>query len=1343
MVQGDDSKSPQASGTPRAREASPLSVQQQRLWFLEQLEHSGAAYHAAALLRIEGPLDYAVLQQSVNALLERHPQLASRIVVEAGQPLQIGGEAGRSCFGPIDTTNLSERDGQGLLEASRSQFEPAFDLERGPLFRVALLQIRPDDHVLAMIAHQIVCDDDSMELAVQDLASFYAAYRKRSKPDLPALRSGYSDYTVRQRQYLESSSFDDDLAFWKTKLEGSAAGLELPADFPRPAEPSFRGNREVFRLPDALIAELRTLSRQETAAPQEIFLTTLVALLRRYCPIDNLLLGLPTNQRDSDIEHIVGLLANSLVLRADVSGDPTFRELLQRVRRSVSEAADHRNLPFGILVEHLHLQRDLSRNPLFQVAFAFRHPPELPAIPGLKLSRYDFPTNTETLDLSVSVSETAAGLETAFSYSSDLFRPATIERMRGHFETMLQEIIRDPNCPISKLPLLSPHEHQLLRSAWNDTDSELPPVTYRDLFEKQVQIKPSAVALVVADQKLTYADLNERANRLAWHLGKLGAKPATLVGIYMDRSAEMLVALLGIMKAGAAYVPLDPAFPRDRLAFIANDAGLQLLVTQRHLTDSLPVQNAQIVVLDADWPMIAQESSQDPPATASPTDLAYVLYTSGSTGQPKGVQIEQRSLVNFLLSMQREPGFRAGDVLLAVTTLSFDIAGLELYLPLATGGTLVIARRDEATDGPTLQGLMRSTATSVMQATPATWRLLLESGWPGDTNLKILCGGEALPRELAEQLIPRSAELWNMYGPTETTIWSSVCPVREANWSMAPIGFPVANTQMHVLDPQNTLLPIGVRGELHIGGAGLARGYWNRPELTAQKFIPDPFSSEPGARLYKTGDLVRRLPDGNIQYLGRTDNQVKVRGFRIELGEIESVLTEHPAIRQAAVIVREDRPGDKQLVAYIIADKEAPPASSELRRFSKEKLPEYMLPSQFVTLEAFPLTPNGKVDRKALSALASAPPEPGQRMAPRDQLESTLVEIFERVLGVQPVGIQDDFFTLGGHSLMAARMIREIHQATGNRIPLSALFQAATVEYLAELLRKSKSTTAELTAMPIQQGDPSTPSFFAIVSPGENALGYALLARHMGKQQTMYRIQGAGPVAIDRPYSASELDRLAEEYVDAMRGVQREGPYYFGGMCDGAHIGLRMARKLEERRERVGMFAIFDTWVLENSQRPVLWLWHYYSERLQGFRKLPLSRKLQVISGFVSRLGNKSLGLPKQRSAWSEAYWPGEQFVPPVIQGEITLFKRAQQPYYYVRDPLMGWGPRAMGGVNIHVLPIDHEEMLREPDVQILGDRLRESILRLSAVDSTLPRNVRSVIDSKEPVGFAQGRNSA
>ncbi len=659
-------------------------------------------------------------------------------------------------------------------------------------------------------------------------------------------------------------------------------------------------------------------------------------------------------------------------------------------------------------------------------------------------------------DLTVAIYEQGKSLSVLWRYNTDLFDVTTISRMSGHFQTLLEAIVSDPEQRLSDLPMLTAVEHRQLLVEWNDTERDYPKVKcLHELIEAQVERTPDAVALVFEDKQLTYRELNSRANQLAHYLRELGIGPDSLVGICVERSVEMVVGLLGILKTGGAYVPLDPAFPKGRLRFMLEDAQVKAVVTQREVRSDLPEHGARTICLDSDWSAIGRESTENFACDATPQNRAYVIYTSGSTGKPKGVEITHGSVVNFLTSMREKPGMTERDVMLAVTTISFDIAGLELYLPLVVGGRVVIASREIAVDGTRLSQHINNSQATVMQATPATWRILIDAGWEGSKQLKILCGGEALPRELANKLIEKSAALWNMYGPTETTIWSTVHQVSSTEGPVL-VGRPIANTRIYILDHYMQPAPIGVPGELCIGGAGVARGYMNRPELTQEKFIADPFSEEPGARIYRTGDLARYLPDGNIELLGRIDHQVKVRGFRIELGEIEAVLREHPALRDAVVLAREDVPGDKRLVGYVVAA-EPPPTTGELRSFLQRKLPDYMVPGMFVFLEALPLTPNGKVDRRALPAPDMTRPElESVFVAPEGGVEKTLAEIWRAVLGVERVGIHDNFFDLGGHSLLLTKVHSQLQAALGREVAMIDLFRYSTISTLAKYLSNGR-----------------------------------------------------------------------------------------------------------------------------------------------------------------------------------------------------------------------------------------------------------------------------------------------
>jgi thioesterase domain-containing protein len=713
-----------------------------------------------------------------------------------------------------------------------------------------------------------------------------------------------------------------------------------------------------------------------------------------------------------------------------------------------------------------------------------------------------------------------------------------------------------------------------------------------------------------------------------------------------------------------------------------------------------------------------------------------VIYTSGSTGKPKGVQIQHRSVVNFLYSMQREPGVSRDDVLVAVTTLSFDIAGLEMYLPLLSGARLVVASREQAQDGRRLKLLLEESRATAMQATPATWRLLFASGWKGNRELKVLVGGEALPPDLAGELVSSCGPVWNMYGPTETTIWSTVYRVEERHQGLIPIGKPIANTQAYILDVNHRPVPIGVPGEVYLAGDGLARGYLGRPDLTAERFVPNPFHPEAGARMYRTGDVARFLPDGNILYLGRIDNQVKVRGFRIELGEIESVLSKLPSVRSAAVVAREDRAGDKRLVAYVVPSSDQEFSGVRLRDFLKQSLPEYMVPSTFVKMDTLPLSPNGKINRSALPAPDSSQAEGGTTIAARDDLELQLVNIWKKVLGVPNVGITDNFFDLGGHSLLAARMLCEIDMLLAKEIPLSALFRSATVESLAALIREAPESGPDPFVMQIQPGTGGVP-FFAIVAPGEDSLGYAMLARHMGPDQAVYKIQANAPVVGKRPYTEEEMRWMASEYVAAIRTVQQEGPYCLGGLCDGVHIAERVILELEAQGHQVGLFAIIDTWVLQNTQRRWLWRLSYLQQRLREINSLSLAEQFQVYTRWVTNQIRRLTGNTPVRTEWQETYWP-DNYTSTVFRAPVVLFKRPKQPFYYVKDHQMGWGGRTKSGVEIHEIDFDHVQLLREPHVRALGEKLVACIGRVSS-QSGSPR-VREQSRNPEPSVMSSGR---
>ncbi len=884
------------------------------------------------------------------------------------------------------------------------------------------------------------------------------------------------------------------------------------------------------------------------------------------------------------------------------------------------------------------------------------------------------------------------------------------------------------------------------------------------LFEAQVRARPQAIAVRFGTRSLTYDELNRQANRLARYLIAAGVGPEVPVGLHVGRSPELLVSVLGVLKAGGAYVPLDPAFPKDRIAWMIEDSRPPLLLTQSWLAPGLPAHQAHLVCLDDDWEAAAPVVAEGPDGGARPENLAYVIYTSGSTGKPKGVQIPHRSLVNFLQSMRGEPGLGENATLLAVTTLSFDIAALELFLPLVTGALVVIASREAAADGIQLAELIDRSGATVMQATPATWRLLFDTGWKGRKGLKILCGGEVLPRPLAHQLTKRCESVWNMYGPTETTVWSTLHRVSDGD-DKIPIGRPIAETQVYVLDANLRRVAPGEEGELYIGGAGLARGYRNRPALTAERFVADPFGDRPGARLYRTGDLARFRPDGTLDCLGRADHQVKIRGYRIELGEIEAALAHHAAVREAVVVPREDVPGDKRLVAYLAARAGQSPTAALLRQSLREKLPDYMVPAAFVFLDALPLTPNGKVDRLALPAPDDANPALGRDLtAARDRIEAKLVRIWERVLGIRPIGIRDNIFELGVHSLTAARLFVEIEKSFGKRLPVGSLFLSPTIGELAELLRRKRKTNGWSSLVPIQpQG--TKPNLFLVHGGAGTILLYHELSRRLGLDQPIYGLQMRGLYGKDAPHT--QIEDMATHYLKEIRSHQPQGPYLLGGYCFGAIVAYEMAQQLVSQGEQVGALVNFNgpspLYIKRNMERAAAAVTRG-REGSDTEGREPLSSSLRtrirkVVRRRVRQMRRAPrimlrnfylrLGLPLPESARDTFFRTSNNkaellYHPSPYPGRMLLF-RARKVF---TDPELGWGQLVGGGIDAYEIPGDHDDqrsIMKEPSVSLVAHHLEQSlepVLRqplTKSTESLLARGVAIPISSTDGLAAEAG----
>jgi len=1011
-----------------------LSFAQQRLWFLNQFDAESAEYNIPVGFRLSGDLDLQTLRKALLQLIERHESLRTVFRDVEGQPRQVVLTNAEVVLPMVDLRPrpLENREKDARFEMSVDAKRP-FNIATGPVMRGTLFQVDDREFLLYINVHHIAFDGWSSGILVRELKTIYEALAAGQESPLPPLAVQYLDFAVWQRSWLQGKTLEDQLAYWKKQIAGTPP-LELATDRPRPAVRTSKGTTFPIRIDRELTNQLEELGRKEGCT---LFVTLLAAfrtLLHRYSNQDDFAIGtLIANRTRPELEGLIGFFANTLALRTEIDRSTTFRSLMATERRSAYDAYDHQDLPFEKVVEELSPERDLSRTPYFQVMFILQNAPtgqegkaDAPQQMEISMLGVDSETSKFELTLYLTQGEEVTGF---FEYNSDLFDRSTLERLTHHYLVLLRGITAAPDRQLSAYELMTEDERQKVVLEWNHTETSYPDLCLHQLFEQQAKERPDAVALKADDISLTYRELDERANQLANLLIGRNLPPESFVGVCTDRSSHMVVALLGVLKAGCAYLPMDPLYPADRLAFMIEDTKARVVLSLSSLREKLPSFAGEILLLDEAQAALEAAGKERPALRALPGNLAYVIHTSGSTGQPKGVVVSHQAVTNFLVSMADRPGLTAADALLAVTTISFDIAGLELYLPLAVGARLVLASREVASASEKLMETLKAEGITVMQATPATWQLLYGGGWTGDPDLKVLCGGEALSPELADRLLRSCKSVWNVYGPTEATIWSTVHRVDadDGTAGSVSIGRPLANTRIYIVDRLFQPVPIGVPGELLIGGDGLARGYLNRPDLASEKFMADPFAhaESPGSRLYRTGDLVRYTPDGRISFLGRIDYQVKVRGYRIELGEIEAVLDHHAAIEKSVVITREDTPGSVRLVAYIVGpgNPEGLPKAGELKDFLKAKLPEYMVPAIYVPLAELPLTPNGKINRRALPKPDPSLMRSKEFVAPKGEKEEKLAEVWQKILDIKQVGAEDDFFELGGDSLLVIRMI--------------------------------------------------------------------------------------------------------------------------------------------------------------------------------------------------------------------------------------------------------------------------------------------------------------------------------
>ncbi|WDD36480.1 amino acid adenylation domain-containing protein (plasmid) [Nostoc sp. UHCC 0926] len=1356
----------------------PTSFAQQRLWFLDQLAPGNPFYNVSTALHLTGSLNFTALKQTFNEIVRRHETLRTRFVMVEQQPVQAIAPSLTIPLPLIDLRNFdSPERGTRMQQIVTQEAQHPFNLTTGPLLRVKLLQLDEAEYLLLLNIHHIVADGWSIGVLIKELGVLYKALAgdKRCLTTsysvstlLPELPIQYADFAQWQREWLQgvtangTSPLQSQLVYWQKQLNGISV-LNLPTDRLRPAVPTYKGAKQFLELPHSLTQALEALSYQEGVT---LFMTMLAAfqtLLYRYTQQEDIVVGSPiANRNRSELEGLIGFFVNSLVLRTDFSAKATFRELLNRVREITLEAYSHQDLPFEKLVEELHPERDLSYHPFFQVVFSLQNTPiETLELSGLTLSLFEFDSKTAKLDLEFHLWQDLESLKGQMVYSTDLFDDKTITRMLGHFQTLLESIVANPEQLISDLSLLTGQERQELLIDWNDTERDYPEnKCFHQLFEAQVQKTPDAIALIFDDEQLSYKELNIRSNQLAHYLKKLGVVPDVLVGICLEPTLEMIVTLLGILKAGGAYLPLDPSLPQERLDFMLEDAQVSVLLTQEKLILHFEDFSNPIICIDKDWAIITQHSKENPTSCVTFDNLAYVIYTSGSTGKPKGVLLQHRGLSNLAASQIEVFNIQPSNHILQFASLSFDASIFEIVMALQTGATLYLANKGSLLPGQPLLNLLREKAITHVTLPPAVLAVLPTESLPALQT--IICAGESCTDDILKRWWNSQRRFFNAYGPTEATVWSTVAEISTMSEKL-PIGRPIANTQIYILDKHLQPLPIGISGELYIAGEGLAQGYLNRPELTIEKFIPNPFSYKKGARLYKTGDLARYRTDSNIEFLGRIDNQVKIRGFRIELSEIEIVLSQHQSVQKAVVIVKENVSGDKYLVAYIVPNIEMQNFSSLLRKFLKEKLPEYTIPKAFVMLDSLPLTVNGKVDRLALTALNTPTSHSIDKafIAPRTPTESTLAKIWAEVLNIECVGIYDNFFDLGGDSLLTVRLMKQIHKYFERELPLSSLFLNPTIESLATALSSKADSLPWSPLVPIQPAG-SSPPFFCIHPIFGVVFPYYELAQNLGKNQPFYGLQ---PIGLDGKSSPlTNIEDMAAHYIEALRSVQPKGPYFLGGWSFGGWVAFEMAQQLQKSGEEVALLAVLDTLAPIPGNIPSLgngfkfmlttvarYIWPFFldyfyliiaiaknrinsvTSGLTNFNKIvqnpvweSVTRTLQtnLFSHFIRKEDATVNIIPEESKLrllselairpMLRVFYANSQavlnYVPKAYPKRINLFRTKVQLSIAKEDPSLGWDQLTIGGTEIHHIPGNHLTMLRKPHIQILAAQLKACI---------------------------------
>ena len=1329
-----------------------LSFAQQRLWFINQLAPASPAYNIAVAIDLLGKLNVAVLERSLREIVRLQEILRTRFVIHDGAPVQLISDELAVTMPLFDLSDLPEpRRRQEAEQLLQSEAATPFDLGELPLLRIRLLKLSQEHHILLLNMHHIISDSWSMGVLFGEIGTLYEAFSAGAPSPLPDLEIQYADYALWERRWLKAELLEKQLSYWRERLAGVSPTLELPLDRPRPERESFRGSREEQSLPQELSNRLRQLCEREGVTLYMTLLGAFQVLLSKYSGQEDILVGSPVaNRNQPHTQELIGCFLNTLVMRTDLSGDPPFRELLRNVREVALGAFENQDVPFEKIVSELRPERSLSHSPLFQVMFVLENAPAHPlAIKGLTIKSRYLCTGATKFDLTLFALEADGCLELKLDYNTDLFDAQTIRRMLTHFQTLLEGVVMNPNERLSALSLLKDPEREELISGLSAYRKAYPfHCTVVDLFEQQAERTPDATAAVFEGQSLSYAELNVRANHLAHLLRRANVSADVCVALLIDRSVEMLVGVLGILKAGGAYVPLDPRQPIARVLLQLQETQAPVLVTQKKYCGDVDGYIGRTVCFDRDRSLLDREWKSNPVWTIAAHDLAYVIFTSGTTGTPKGTLIQHSSLTNYLCWFNENVGQEVRRIPV-VTGLWFDMSLKQILAPLLRGDTVWMLPEHVVSEPAALLHACARFPRVGLNLVPSLWRIILdeiESSGGGENLAYIIFGGEKLSAELVERSFAAlpDVQIWNLYGPTEAT--SNASGGRVFPQTPVTIGTPIANARIFILDNKLQPVPIGVPGELHIGGLGLAQGYLNRPQLTAEKFIEDPFGKQSGDRLYKTGDRARFLSNGEIEYLGRVDNQVKIRGHRLEPDEIEAVLNKHEHVNRSVVVAQEDQWGEKRLVAYVVPAEEKETIISDLRRWVKQQLPEYAIPSSFVVIDELPLTPNGKLDQRALPVPDGKEFLENAFVAPRNTLELLLTKTWEQVLEVQPIGVKDNFFELGGDSFLAVRLFAQIAKVHEKKLPPATLFHAPTVEQMASLLNEEQWSPPWSSLVPIQPGGSKPPLFCLHLALG-HVLFYRDLAHRLGVDQPVYGFQPQGSDGT-QPYH-TRIEEMAAHYINEMRALQPVGPYYLAGSSSGGLIAFEMARQLHAQGQKVGLVALFDTYAPGFHRLSFkAGTWRYQAYRFMQRVHLHAGNLLLLESRGKVKYAREKAAMAGDRLKWTIwkairnrvksvvhkwSWFKGDlrsaedqkqidaaisalrDYVPDVYAGQVTLFRASKPPAGYNNERDLGWEKFARGGVAVHEIPGYHGSIVMEPRVRILAEELRRCLFQAQA----------------------------